>query len=342
MYLKLPPRWALPESAVTPRSVYDQRRTILRDLRQQGLVGKRLTRRELLGGVAASAGLAGCGLSVEGLELDSDLEELVNWESPYARFFPAPQNSAYEVPERALTDAVTPTRYNNFYEFTTAKDGVWQLVGDFEVEPWTIEVGGLCNNPGTFGVEELFELFDLEERIYRFRCVEAWAMTVPWSGFPLARLLEHVDPRAEATHVAFISENDPEQMPGVDALSFYPWPYHEGLRIDEAMNALTFLVGGLYGEPLPRQNGAPLRLIVPWKYGYKSIKSIVRIQLLDHQPETFWSTLAPQEYPFESNVDPDVPHSRWSQASERLIPDNQVVDTLVYNGYADEVAGLYR
>ena len=167
-------------------------------------------------------------------------------------------------------------------------------------------------------------------------------MTVPWSGFPLAKLIEYVDPLPEATHLAFVSENRPEQMPGVEANSSYPWPYFEGLRIDEAMNQLTMMVGGMYGEPLPRQNGAPLRVIVPWKYGYKSIKSVIRITLTDSQPGTFWNTLVPEEYGFLSNVDPDVPHPRWSQATERLIPDGEVVDTLKYNGYSEEVAGLYE
>lgn len=326
MIIRTRPRWAIPESQVTPRSAWEKRP-------RSGL----LTRRRLLAAGGAGLTLSGCGLSVEGLEL-GDLDA---YESPYGAWFPAERNEAYQVPERDLTSPVSATTYNNFYEFSTNKSAVHQLVGDFEVHPWTIEVGGLCQNGGVFDVEDLFTLFDLEERIYRFRCVEAWAMTVPWTGFPLRKLLEYVDPDSRATHVSFLSEADPLVMPGIDARPTYPWAYHEGLRLDEAMNEMTLMVAGLYGEALPRQNGAPLRLIVPWKYGYKSIKSIVRIELLDHEPETFWSTLVPDEYPFESNVDPSVPHPRWSQATERLIPGTEEVPTLLYNGYEPEVGHLY-
>ncbi|MCP4921071.1 MAG: protein-methionine-sulfoxide reductase catalytic subunit MsrP [Proteobacteria bacterium] len=327
MKLRKKRRWELPESQVTSRSDWEKRP-------RSGLY----TRRRML--AASGAGLAlssGCGLSVEGLELG----QVDTADTPYSGWFPVERNEDYQVPERSLTNPISATTYNNYYEFSTNKTAVSQLVGDFEIEPWTIEVSGLCNNGGTFGVEDLFTLFDMEERIYRFRCVEAWAMTVPWSGFPLHRLLEYVDPTADATHVSFVSANDPVVMPGVDQRPSYPWPYHEGLRMDEAMNELTLMVGGLFGEPIPRQNGAPLRLIVPWKYGYKSIKSIVRIELTASQPETFWSTLVPDEYPFESNVDPSVPHPRWSQATERLIPGSEEVETLLYNGYEPEVGHLY-
>ena len=324
MIVRTKKRWEIPESQVTPRSAWEKRPRSGLWTRRQALIG-------------ATAGLTGCGLSVEGLEvggIDTGL-------APYADWFPVPRNEAYEVPERALTNPVSATTYNNFYEFSVNKSTVSQLVGDFEIEPWTIEVGGLRQNGGTFGVEDLFTLFDMEERIYRFRCVEAWAMTVPWSGFQLSRLLEHVEPTSDARYVSFVSANDPVTMPGIDQRPSYPWPYHEGLRIDEAMNELTMLVAGLFGEPLPKQNGAPLRLIVPWKYGYKSIKSVVRIELTAEQPETFWSTLVPDEYPFESNVDPSVPHPRWSQETERLIPGSEEVPTLVYNGYEPEVGHLY-
>ena len=285
----------------------------------------------------ASALLPGCGQFIEGL----DSAGLLNFTSPYAPWFPVPSNDAYQVPERPLTDVISATTHNNFYEFTTSKSRVWQEVGSFSIAPWQVEVNGLVRNGGIFDIEDLFSRFEMEERIYRFRCVEAWAMTVPWSGFPLSKLIAHVEPLSTATHVAFISENRPEQMPGVLDQPDYPWPYFEGLRLDEANHDLTMLVGGMYGEALPRQNGAPLRLIVPWKYGYKSIKSIIRITFTDQQPSTFWNTLVPGEYGFESNVDPAVPHPRWSQATERLLPDGEEVPTLPFNGYADEVSHLY-
>ncbi len=338
MLIKIPKRWELPESAVTPRKLVEARRPLVASMQKAGLVGRAMTRREALKLAAAGTTMAGCGQYIKGLDTGavSDLS------SPYADWFPVPRNKAYEVSERAVTDGISATTYNNFYEFTVSKSDVWKLVGDFELEPWTIEITGLVRNGGTFGVEDLFALFDMEERIYRFRCVETWAMTVPWSGFPLAKLIEYVDPLPEATHIAFISKNDPEQMPGVSASPGYPWPYYEGLRIDEATNELAMMVAGMYGEALPRQNGAPLRVIVPWKYGYKSIKSVVRIAFVNKQPGTFWNTIAPDEYGFLSNVDPSVPHPRWSQATERLLPDGQEVDTMLYNGYAAEVGALYK
>jgi sulfoxide reductase catalytic subunit YedY len=337
MLIKIPPRWMLPESAVTPRAAAEDRRALAAGLRRDGLLAGPSRRTLLRSGAAAAAVLPGCGQFIRGL----DTAATTGFVSPYAGWFPVPTNDAYQVPERPLTDVVTATTYNNFYEFSTRKEEVWQQVSDFEIEPWTIVVDGLVRSGGTFGIEELFKRFDMEERIYRFRCVEAWAMTVPWAGFPLRKLIEAVDPLPEATHVAFISESRPEQMPGMAYLPTYPWPYFEGLRLDEAANEMTMLAAGMYGAALPRQNGAPLRLVVPWKYGYKSIKSIVRITFTDQQPGTFWNTLVPKEYSFTSNVDPGVPHPRWSQATERLIPDGEEVPTLLYNGYESEVGGLY-
>jgi sulfoxide reductase catalytic subunit YedY len=321
MLIKVPPGWALPEREVTPEAAWRSRREIIKGFG--------------LGTAGALSG--GCGLGVSGNPFSSDLPP-----SPYDSFFPVPRNEEYQVPERPLTDAEAATTYNNFYEFTTSKSGVHLLVGDFEVEPWTVEITGLANNTGTFSVEDLLTRFELEERIYRFRCVEAWAMTVPWSGFPLARLVAFADPTSAATHVRFVSANDPAVMPGADATPTYPWPYTEGLTLAEATNELAMMVAGVYGVGLPRQNGAPLRLIVPWKYGYKNLKSIVRIEFTDYQPATFWNTLVPSEYDFTSNVDPDVPHPRWSQATERLIPDGEEVETMKYNGYGEYVAQLYR
>jgi sulfoxide reductase catalytic subunit YedY len=204
-----------------------------------------------------------------------------------------------------------------------------------------VEIGGLVPRPGTYDLDTLVRRLGLEERIYRFRCVEAWSMTVPWTGFPLKKLVDLVQPLSSARFVRLVTAHRPAQMPGLAEDAGYPWPYQEGLRLDEAVNELTMLVTGLYGKVLPGQNGAPLRLIVPWKYGYKSIKSIVGIEFVEQQPATFWNTVQPAEYGFESNVDPSVPHPRWSQANERLIDNGESIPTLPFNGYGDYVAGLY-
>jgi methionine sulfoxide reductase catalytic subunit len=233
------------------------------------------------------------------------------------------------------------TNFNNFYEFTTDKTGVASLAKDFNPSPWQVVISGLVDKPTTYSIEELLTNFTQEERIYRLRCVEGWSMVIPWTGFPLSALLDEVKPQAAAKFVRFVTLFDPKQMPGQNSRLF-PWPYQEGLRLDEAMNKLTLLATGLYGRPMPNQDGAPIRLVVPWKYGFKSIKSIVKIELVDYQPETLWSTVAPDEYGFYSNVNPNVPHPRWSQASERRIGETGRRATLMFNGYADEVAYLYE
>ena len=233
------------------------------------------------------------------------------------------------------------TNYNNFYEFSTDKQAVAGLSKDFKTEPWTVEVGGLVNNPKTYGIEDLLKMFPQEERIYRLRCVEAWSMVIPWNGFPLASLLKEVEPTSDAKYVRFESVDRPDEMPGQKS-PFYSWPYQEGLRLDEAMNDLAILATGLYGEMMPNQNGAPIRLVVPWKYGFKSIKSIVKIELVDYQPETLWNTAAPNEYGFYSNVNPQVSHPRWSQNTERRIGDLGRRATHMFNGYAEQVAYLYE
>jgi len=233
------------------------------------------------------------------------------------------------------------TNYNNFYEFSTDKQAVAKLAEDFTTEPWTVEVYGLVNKPKTFGIDDLLKMFPQEERIYRLRCVEAWSMVIPWNGFPLASLLKEVEPTSDAKYVRFESVLDKKEMPGQSS-PFYSWPYQEGLRLDEAMNDLAIMATGLYGEMMPNQNGAPIRLVVPWKYGFKSIKSIVKIELVDYQPDTLWNTAAPNEYGFYSNVNPNVSHPRWSQASERRIGELGRRETLMFNGYADQVAYLYE
>jgi methionine sulfoxide reductase catalytic subunit len=232
------------------------------------------------------------------------------------------------------------TNYNNFYEFSTDKEAVNPLSQEFTTEPWTVEVYGLVNNPKTYGIEDLLKL-PQEERVYRLRCVEAWSMVIPWTGFPLASLLKEVEPTSDAKYVRFETVYRPEEMPGQNS-PFYPWPYQEGLRLDEAMHDLTILATGLYGMPMPNPNGAPIRLVVPWKYGFKSIKSIVKIELVAEQPSTLWNSVGSNEYGFYSNVNPERPHPRWSQASERRIGELGRRPTLMFNGYAEEVASLYE
>lgn len=233
------------------------------------------------------------------------------------------------------------TNYNNYYEFSTNKEAVAPLSKDFTTAPWTVEVGGLVNKPKTFGVEDLLSLFPQEERIYRLRCVEAWSMVIPWTGFPLASLLNMVEPTSGAKYVRFETVYRPEEMKGQGS-PFYPWPYQEGLRIDEAMNNLAILATGMYGETILPQNGAPIRLVVPWKYGFKSIKSIVKIELVSEQPNTLWNSVATNEYGFFANVNPTVDHPRWSQASERRIGELNRRASLLFNGYGEQVAGLYE
>ena len=232
------------------------------------------------------------------------------------------------------------TNYNNYYEFSTDKEAVNPLSQDFTTEPWTVEVSGLVNNPKTYGIEDLLK-FPQEERVYRLRCVEAWSMVIPWTGFPLASLLKEVEPTSAAKFVRFETVYRPEEMPGQKS-PFYPWPYQEGLRLDEAMHDLAILATGLYGMPMPNPNGAPIRLVVPWKYGFKSIKSIVRIELTAEQPSTLWNSVGSNEYGFYSNVNPERPHPRWSQASERRIGELGRRPTLMFNGYAEQVASLYE
>jgi sulfoxide reductase catalytic subunit YedY len=232
------------------------------------------------------------------------------------------------------------TAYNNFYEFGTAKEDPARNAHTLRTRPWTVTVGGHCGKPGAYPLEDILSGQPLEERIYRLRCVEAWSMVIPWVGFPLAGVLQRFQPTASARYVEFLTLRDPAQMPG-QRLPVLDWPYREGLRMDEAMHPLTILAVGLYGEVLPNQNGAPLRLVVPWKYGFKSIKSIVAIHFTEQPPRTSWNEQAPQEYGFYANVNPAVDHPRWSQKKERRIGDFFRRDTLPFNGYAEQVAGLY-
>jgi sulfoxide reductase catalytic subunit YedY len=236
------------------------------------------------------------------------------------------------------------TTYNNYYEFGTGKNDPARHAHQLTTQPWSIEIDGMVDNPGTWSFERIVEGMTIEERIYRLRCVEAWSMVVPWNGFELADLLERVGVQDGARYVAFETAMRPDEMPGV-GVPVLDWPYREGLRLDEAMHPLTIMATGLYGEPMPNQNGAPIRLVVPWKYGFKSIKSIVRITLTDEQPYASWNAAQPREYGFYSNVNPNVDHPRWSQASERVIGGGLFSarqPTLMFNGYEDEVASLYE
>ncbi len=268
----------------------------------------------------------------------------------------APQGSAPVSPETDTTPAKTSATtdelddplnsyediitYNNYYEFSTNKQEPAKLATEFPTSPWQVEVGGLVKNPGTYDIEDLLTKFDQEERIYRLRCVEAWSMVIPWLGFPLSKLLAEVEPTSDAQYVHFETLYDPEVMPGQKS-HWYDWPYVEGLRLDEAMHDLTLMATGLYGKDLLPQSGAPIRLVVPWKYGFKSIKSIVKIELVDKMPTSLWMAAAPNEYGFYANVNPTVPHPRWSQANERRIGELGRRETLMFNGYEEQVATLY-
>lgn len=249
-----------------------------------------------------------------------------------------PSGSGFTTTE-ALTSLEDITHYNNYYEFSTDKESAAEAARGFVATPWTVSVTGLCSKPAEFGLDDLARLFPPEERVYRMRCVEGWSMVIPWDGFSLSRLLDRVEPTSHAKFVAFQTLFDPKRMPN-QGRDFLPWPYIEGLRMDEAMHPLTILATGIYGKALPPQDGAPIRLVVPWKYGFKGIKSIVKIRLVDSQPKTTWSEAGPEEYGFYANVNPKVDHPRWSQAHERRIGGDPR-KTLMFNGYADQVASLY-
>ena len=265
---------------------------------------------------------------------------------PGEKLTAAPNSSQTEalkngpVIKEQLTPFESITNYNNFYEFDTSKDGVASAAKGFVTKPWQVSVEGLVNKPRVFDLDELLKL-PLEQRVYRLRCVEGWSMVIPWIGFPLSKLLEKVEPTAQARYVAFQTLLDPQRMPN-QRTGVLQWPYVEGLRLDEAMHPLTILATGLYDETLPPQDGAPIRLVVPWKYGFKSIKSVVKITLVADEPPTTWNIEAPDEYGFYSNVNPNVPHPRWSQATERRIGEYGRRNTLLFNGYGEEVAHLYQ
>ena len=303
MLIKIPRGWEIPEREATPESGY-------------------MNRRQLLAGL----GLAGIG------------GQLI------ANAATVKQNTEFHVGDRPVTEEWAATGYNNFYEFDPEnKERVKDLVGKFVTSPWTVKVSGLVNKPQTFDLDKLMSSVALEERIYRFRCVEAWAMSVPWTGFPMSALIKMVEPTPEAKFIKFWSVVRPAEMPGVKGgFGGYKFPYYEGLRIDEAMNPLAFFATGLYGKPIPKQNGAPIRAVLPWKYGYKGAKSIERIEFVAKEPATFWQDLNRGEYGFYSNVNPGKAHPRWSQATEKVLPKMGRQPTLMYNGYEKWVSSLYN
>ena len=291
-----------------------------------------LSRRELIAGAVASLVLANGPRAAAAAA------------APALQALSATRNTAFSVSDTP-TKVEAATTYNNFYEFGVNKDDPSRLGHTLKPRPWTVQVDGFVSKPKTFDIDELTRLFPLEERVYSLRCVEAWSMVIPWIGFPLASLLKRVEPTAQGKFVEFTTLLDPNQFPaqkpGFFGFSSLDWPYVEGLRLDEAMHPLTLLTIGMYGKVLPNQNGAPVRVVIPWKYGFKSAKSIVRIRLVSEQPKTAWEKAAPSEYGFYSNVNPTVSHPRWSQADERRIGEFRRRPTLPFNGYADQVASLY-
>ncbi len=327
MLVKIKRGWELPESAATPEAIFRDRRRLLK---------------------AAAAGpilLAGSGLlaaceEAEGLTSKMP-EELLNAtdDDPSASLYPAMRNLRYRV-DRDLTSERLVVTYNNYYEFGSGKK-VWKKAQALSLRPWTLSIGGLVEQPMEIEIDDLLAKVQLEERVYRHRCVEAWSMAVPWSGFPMKALLELVRPLSSAKYVKMLSFENQEVAPGQKA-SWYPWPYVEGLTIEEAANELAFMGTGLYGKPMLKQNGAPLRLVVPWKYGFKSIKGIVRFEFTDERPVSFWEEIQSSEYGFWANVNPEVPHERWSQATERVLGSDERVPTQLFNGYGEFVAELYK
>jgi sulfoxide reductase catalytic subunit YedY len=289
-----------------------------------------LRRRDFIASGFAAALLAGCESEAAPAPMPAPLA--------------ATRNEALSLKEPP-TKWESATTYNNFYEFGVNKEDPAREAHRLRTRPWTVRVEGLVHKPRTFDIDELIRLFPLEERVYSLRCVEAWSMVIPWVGFPLAGLLKRVEPTGAAKYVEFTTLMDPEQFPGqrqgLFNFSGLDWPYTEGLRLDEALHPLTLLTVGMYGRVLPNQNGAPVRIVVPWKYGFKSAKSLVRIRLVADEPKTAWNKAAPHEYGFYSNVNPDVSHPRWSQATERRIGEFRRRQTLMFNGYADQVASLY-
>lgn len=306
MLIRRRPEWEIAEAAATPESAY-------------------LNRRALLAGMGAGVGLLASGRA--------------SFAAADSGRYPAPRNPAYQI-DRPLTAEAEATTYNNFYEFGMTKN-IWRAAQALPLRPWKVTIDGMVEKPIELDFDQLLAQMPLEERVYRFRCVEAWAMTVPWTGFPLKALVDLARPLSSAKYLEMQTFQNPAVAPAQKQY-WYPWPYTEGLTVAEAVNELAFIATGIYGKPLPAQNGAPLRLVTPWKYGFKSVKSIVRFRFTDRRPVGYWEKLQASEYGFWANVNPAVSHPRWSQAHERLLGGDERVPTQLYNGYAAQVAGLYQ
>jgi methionine sulfoxide reductase catalytic subunit len=313
MLIRKTPSWHLPESLTTPESVFLNRRTLM----------------------AAGVGALGSSLMP-----DAGLAQFADADPSVARY-PAPRNAAYTLGDREITPEKINANYNNFYEFGTSKSTAAAAEG-LKIRPWTITIDGLVETKMTLGIDDLLKRVSLEERLYRHRCVEAWSMNVPWSGFPLKALLDLARPLGSAKFVRFETFLDPKMAPG-QRQPLYPWPYIEGVTMAEAANDLAFLVTGAYGKPMAKSFGAPLRLALPWKYGFKHIKSISKISFVEQRPKGLWEAIQPSEYGFWANVNPAVSHPRWSQASEEVLGTaGKRIPTLLFNGYAEQVGDLYK
>jgi methionine sulfoxide reductase catalytic subunit len=322
--IQIPQPWQLTEKWVTSEHAFLNRRRFMKGLIGAGIAG-------------ATLPLMGCNTQTSGSDDPFvGLEKLTGTKTKFA------------VSDRPITTDYIAGTYNNFYEYGGSKN-IWRNAQALPTENWKVEVTGLVNNPKTYDIDDLRRNFPIEERIYRFRCVEAWSMVIPWLGFPMNALLKEVEPKSTAKFVRFVSYYNPEvtKGPGFPPSQFLPFPYVEALRIDEMANDLAFFAVGNYGKILPKQHGAPIRAVIPWKYGFKGAKSIVKIEFVDQQPKTYWNTIDPNEYKFVSNVEPEVPHPRWSQATEKFVGDvkefsYELRPTVIYNGYGEYVAQLYR
>ena len=307
VFLKKNKVWNLKESSITSESVFNSRRRIIKNLAIGSLV-------------VPSASLIPF--------------------TAFSSFYPPITNNFYKV-DRDLTKESLATTYTNFYEFGSSKN-IWRRAAQLKTDPWLLTIDGLVNKPLTIDVNDLLKkIGGIEERVYRFRCVEAWSMTVPWAGFPVNKIISLVEPKTDAKFVKFETFFNPDIAPG-QKQKWYPWPYQEGITVEEAKNDLSFIATGIYGKELPNQNGAPFRLILPWKYGFKSIKSIVKISFVNKRPLGLWEKLAPKEYGFWANVNPNIPHPRWSQKSEQQLGVDGRIPTVIYNGYGDHVASMYN